>query len=182
MEKQWRRSHRTWQKASQEAECAYKGFVADNKEDTPDGRSALEAHRRIHAERPRQTGVTHKAMSKMSVWPVITRYKPGGEADDAKESKGERMELKEKDGFRIVQISKAAVVLYYGKKERAGKTSLLDFLERKRRELARGEQNTWRVGLRAAAVTAILGIGLILGEQTGFTTLGNVVGRFSTIG
>jgi len=47
---------------------------------------------------------------KIGVWPTITRYKPGGDEDDEKGDVGKY--LGEKNGLRILEISKAAVVVY----------------------------------------------------------------------
>ena len=61
---------------------------------------------------PSDPGRDYRPMCKIGVWPVITRYKPGGDEDD---EKGECSRfVREKDGFRILQLAKGAVVLYYG--------------------------------------------------------------------
>ncbi|KAG4411626.1 hypothetical protein IFR04_015225, partial [Cadophora malorum] len=49
---------------------------------------------------------THRALIKLSVWPVIRRYTPGSAAEDSEPNKP----LHEKDGFRIFLIAKAGVV------------------------------------------------------------------------
>lgn len=80
--------------------------------------AALATHEKIQ---PTYTDRGYRPMSKIGVWPVITRYKPGGDEDD---EKGEYSRyLREKDGFRILQLAKGAVVLYYGwyRKDESGR-------------------------------------------------------------
>lgn len=82
------------------------------KEDTRAGDKAPQALAAHQTAIPSDPGRDYRAMCKIGVWPVITRYKPGGDEDD---EKGECSRfVREKDGFRILRLAKGAVVLYYG--------------------------------------------------------------------
>jgi hypothetical protein len=83
-------------------------------------RAALMEH---DSEEPSGTQYDYRAMCKIGVWPVITRYKPGSDDDD---EKGECSRfVREKDGFRILQLAKGAMVLYYGW-DRKGTNGMLE--------------------------------------------------------
>lgn len=62
---------------------------------------------------------THRALIKLSVWPVIRRYTPGSLAEDT--TTQPHKPLHEKDGFRIFMIAKAGVVAYYGREDTAAR-------------------------------------------------------------
>src|SRR6266536_1679337 len=86
------------------------------------------------------TTQTHRTMTKIGVWTVITRYKPGSDKDDEDDMEGKTKALVDKDEFRIMEISKSAVVCYYGRvrEERRRIMGLQDFVE-KQMELGRRE-------------------------------------------
>lgn len=82
------------------------------KRDTRAGDRAEEEHARHLQSPPTYSDRDYRPMCKIGVWPVITRYKPGGDEDD---EKGECSRyVREKDGFRILQLAKGAVVVYVG--------------------------------------------------------------------
>ena len=82
------------------------------KRDTRKGDRAEEEHARHLQSQPTYSDRDYRAMCKIGVWPVITRYKPGGDEDD---EKGEcSRHIREKDGFRILQMAKGAAVVYLG--------------------------------------------------------------------
>ena len=58
---------------------------------------------------------THRAMVKIGVWPGIRRFKAGSAKE---EIEGQRMFLRDRDGFRIYDVSKAAIVCYFGPQTR----------------------------------------------------------------
>lgn len=76
--------------------------------DADAARRALASHQ---SNQPNFSAMNYRAMAKIGVWPVITRYTPGGEADDDLEG---GKYLRDKDGFRILLIGKGAMVAYYG--------------------------------------------------------------------
>ncbi|OWP00253.1 hypothetical protein B2J93_3779 [Marssonina coronariae] len=78
----------------------------------------------IEAARPPAPSFTHRAQSKISVWPVIRRYKPGSDAEDAEPLKP----LGEKDGFRIKLVAKGAIVAKYGRKVEENRIELDDWI------------------------------------------------------
>src|SRR6266536_3131737 len=87
------------------------------------------------------TTQTHRTMTKIGVWTVITRYKPGSDKDDEDDMEGRTKALVDKDGFRIMEISKSAVVCYYGRvrEERRRIMRLQDFDERKQKKVGQRE-------------------------------------------
>ncbi|KAH7403169.1 hypothetical protein BKA64DRAFT_776521 [Cadophora sp. MPI-SDFR-AT-0126] len=97
---------------------------------------------------------THRALIKLSVWPVIRRYTPGSAADDSQPTKP----LHEKDGFRIFLIAKAGVVAYYGREntggrgEEEGYVRLGEWIEIKERQR---EERDWRGVVERGARNAV---------------------------
>lgn len=126
---------------------------------TKEYQKASQAKLDIDKQKPRPLGLMYRAMCKMSVWPVITRYKPGSEEDDRKEKVGRKIKLQEKNGFRIFQISKAAVVSYFGEVERKARVGLEEHVKLKRAAKGSGFMGSVVMGTMAAAV---LGMGYIL--------------------
>jgi hypothetical protein len=61
---------------------------------------------------------THRAMAKIGVWPGIRRFKAGSSRE---EKEDQRKFLGDKDGFRIYDIGKAAIVCYFGPQVRTAK-------------------------------------------------------------
>ena len=58
-------------------------------------------------------GRTHRALTKIGIWPNIRRFKPGSKEDDVNEER-----LADRDGFRIFELSKSAVLCYFGVESR----------------------------------------------------------------
>jgi len=79
---------------------------------------------------------THRAMCKISLWPSIRRYKPGGALDDGLPP----VPLEQRDGFRIREITKAVVSDYFGESDRQKRFErerLEDFVKEKRRRFGK---------------------------------------------
>lgn len=107
---------------------------------------------------------THAALTKIAVWPSIKRFKPGTQEDDYA-----AVPLEHRKGFRIFDISKSAVVSYYGVDddvERSkGRTKLADFVEKKVKmhgkkelELSSGVPFIMKVTAAVAAAWIILAV------------------------
>ncbi|KAI9047837.1 hypothetical protein LZ554_008545 [Drepanopeziza brunnea f. sp. 'monogermtubi'] len=92
-----------------------------------DARTALD---KVTQEKPEVPSWTHRAQTKISVWPVIRRYKAGSDADDKDHAKP----LRERDGFRILLIAHGAVVAKYGRKDEPLRVELHDWVKVKTRE------------------------------------------------
>jgi hypothetical protein len=105
---------------------------------------------------PRALKTGYRALTKISVWPVITRYKPGSKADDEKVMKDGPLRQSEKDGIRIMQISKGAVVSYFGRHDdaRPRKVTLRKFVRNKRNGLARRPGSVKRAVFGGFAIAA----------------------------
>ena len=125
---------------------------------------------------------THRALIKLSVWPVIRRYTPGSAAEDSEPNKP----LHEKDGFRIFLIAKAGVVAYYGREEGGGSgyrrgdedgyVRLEEWIainERQREEkdwkglVGRGARNAVRASSVVAAIVATGLVGRVVDRAIG---------------
>ncbi|KAJ5037559.1 uncharacterized protein L3040_007731 [Drepanopeziza brunnea f. sp. 'multigermtubi'] len=92
-----------------------------------DARTALD---KVTQEKPDVPSWTHRAQTKISVWPVIRRYRAGSDADDKDHAKP----LRERDGFRILLIANGAVVAKYGRKNEPLRVELHDWVKVKTRE------------------------------------------------
>ena len=125
---------------------------------------------------------THRALIKLSVWPVIRRYTPGSLAEDSETNKP----LHEKDGFRIFLIAKAGVVAYYGREEGGGSgyrrgdedgyVRLEEWIAMKERQaeerdwkglVGRGARNAIRASSVVAAVVATGLVGRVVDRAVG---------------
>lgn len=131
--------------------------------------AARSALNKVTQDRPNVPSYTHQAKTKISVWPVIKRYKPGSDVEDQEPTKP----LREKDGYRIVLIAKGAVVTKYGKQgEEPLHVWLEDWVEVKKHEASRTEARRTR-GARAvgalkqtARTAAVLGGASLAGLTT----------------
>ena len=128
-----------WLKRKGEAEQKFKTLEEAGEAHTHKGKKVAGKLRKIKERQPKPPQQTHRAITKIGVWPVITRYKPGSDKDDEDDKEGRTKALVDKDGFRIMEISKSAVVCYYGsvREERRRIMRLQDFVERKQREFGR---------------------------------------------
>jgi hypothetical protein len=117
------------------------------KEESRAGKRAAQNLIDIMAQQPRPPGQTHRPMTKISVWPNIIRYKPGSDEDDNKA-------LLDKDGFRIYQISKSAIVCYYGERDAEKKQRLTEFIVEKQKRFDGQEKGLWGAATLVAVVTA----------------------------
>lgn len=70
----------------------------------------IKAHR---SERQMSPGRSHRGLVKISIWPNIRRYEPGSMDDKIINEK-----LQHRDGMRIIEISKSAVLCYFGVESR----------------------------------------------------------------
>ncbi|PBP24219.1 hypothetical protein BUE80_DR004814 [Diplocarpon rosae] len=103
----------------------------------------------IEAARPPVPSFTHRAQSKISVWPIIRRYKPGSDAEDAELGKP----LSEKDGFRIQLVAKGAVVAKYARRREGNRIGLDEWIA-----VVTAAGRPWirtRVGMGAALAVAV---------------------------
>ncbi|TVY29964.1 hypothetical protein LHYA1_G001328 [Lachnellula hyalina] len=102
------------------------------------GTKAKQRQAAMQTQAPRQPTYEYRAMAKMGVWPSIKRFKPGSAADEERENENprEKIPLYMKNGSREYEISKGAVVCYYGKMGRRqdGRVGLEEFVELKQRE------------------------------------------------
>lgn len=105
---------------------------------TRKGTKAKQRRAAIQTQAPRQPSYEYRAMAKIGVWPSIKRFKPGSAEDEKRENDnpGEKIPLYMKNGSREYEISKGAVLCYYGKVERKddGRVGLEEFVEQKQRE------------------------------------------------
>jgi len=90
----------------------------------------------ITAQAPPPPSTDYRAMAKIGIYPMITRYKPGSKQNDECEAvyPCKPIPLHKKDGFRDRIISLAGVVCYYGRKDTEGHLHLEDFVEEKKKE------------------------------------------------
>jgi hypothetical protein len=77
----------------------------------------------IETHPPTHPDQNYQALTKIAVWPVITRYKPGSAEDDRAVMDDGPLRQSEKDGMRIMQISKSALVNYYGRTDQSDRKS-----------------------------------------------------------
>lgn len=118
------------------ANVEYKRLEDENKLDTREGRKISAVCDALYARQPPPLIRSHAALTKISVWPKITRFRAGSDEDD----KASNKDLTDKDGMRISLISKAATVCYYGRNGREGRKELQRhklkrFVKQKRRKL-----------------------------------------------
>lgn len=125
-------------------------------------RACRSAQRKLDAHlltRPQSLHSTHRALTKICIWPSITRYKPGTQADD-----DAARPLEDRDGFRAFEISKSGVTCYYGFADRLGRAKvgvrLVDFVAKKKIMYGKREPRLHKRTFLAAvaAVTATAGI------------------------
>ncbi|KAE9368827.1 hypothetical protein N431DRAFT_347167 [Stipitochalara longipes BDJ] len=101
-----------WDTRRKALEATLDALEKAGKRETRAGDKAAVDHAKHLQGPPIYSDRDYRPMCKIGVWPVITRYKPGGDEDD---EKGECSRyVKEKDGFRILQMAKGAVVVYLG--------------------------------------------------------------------
>lgn len=110
---------------------------------------------------PHPPGQTHRALTKIGVWPSIRRFKPGTQEDDEDE-----VPLENRNGFRIFEVSKSAVVCYFGVENRAegagAGVRLATFVENKMKKHGTKEQGIGKGIILAAAAAAIAGLPYLL--------------------
>ncbi|KAK0115578.1 hypothetical protein ONS96_014030 [Cadophora gregata f. sp. sojae] len=120
---------------------------------------------------------THRALIKLSVWPVIRRYTPGSLEEDSQPNKP----LHEKDGFRIFLVAKAGVVAYFGREDRRGEgdgyVGLGEWIGIKRRQregrlgwggvVIKGARNAVRASTVVVAVLATGWVGSVVDRVVG---------------
>jgi hypothetical protein len=151
-----------YQKKRAELEREIAKLKAAGNSDTSRGfRKALAKLNAHIAAQPDPPGQTHEALTKIGVWPNISRFKPGApEDDDAKTPLESRL------GFRILEVSKSAVVCYYGAESRAkraeGRVRLEDFVERKMKRYGKEDAGFGKGVVFATAAAAAAGIPYLL--------------------
>lgn len=118
----------------------------------------LDAH---IAAQPDPPGQMHEALTKIGVWPNISRFKPGTQEDDETATP-----LASRRGCRIFEVSKSAVVCYYGPESRAkraeGRVRLEDFVEQKVKRYGKKERGLGKGVVFATAAAAAVGIPYLL--------------------
>lgn len=117
----------------------------------------------MRKSQPIPTSRTHRALTKICLWPVIRRYKPGGTLDDKLLKR-----LEEKDGMRIVPITKAIVVDYFGEEKRARtrEDGLTAFVKAKKKRF--GRQIVTLGGVPSLTLGALAGMALLMARHPTF--------------
>jgi hypothetical protein len=77
-----------WLKRKGEAEQEFKTLEEPGQAHTRKGKKATDKLLKIRERQPKAPQQTHRAMTKIGVWPVITRYKPGSDKDDEDDEEG----------------------------------------------------------------------------------------------
>ena len=146
-----------------ELEKAVAKLKAASKNDTSrvykKAKGKLNAH--IETE-PYPPDSTYELMTKIGVWPNISRYKPGTLEDDETGTP-----LEERRGFRIFDISKGAAVCYLGTEDRLKRAeqrvALEDFVKKKIKKYGKKDRGVGKgVVLAAVAAAAAAGIPYLL--------------------
>jgi hypothetical protein len=114
---------------------------------------------------------THRALVKIGIWPNIRRFKPGGLEDEKKAEK-----LENRDGFRIHDITKSAVVCYFGidnhVKRAETRIPLAQFVKEKERKFGTKKE----VGISPLTYAGIA-LGVVpLAAAVGYSTCPSVLG------
>jgi hypothetical protein len=81
----------------------------EGKEETKEGKKKEEEIQAHQRSQPPPPGRTYRALTKIGIWPNIRRFVPGSLDDETNKQKLER-----RDGMRIHELTKSAVVCYYG--------------------------------------------------------------------
>lgn len=107
---------------------------------------------------------THGALTKIGIWPNITRFKPGTQEDDDAATP-----LEKRRGLRIFEISRSAVMCYFGvestKKRAEERVRLGDLVEKKLKD-GKKERGFGKGVALATAAAAAVGIRYLLYEWT----------------
>ncbi|TVY88802.1 hypothetical protein LAWI1_G004798, partial [Lachnellula willkommii] len=113
-------ARRQWVAEKQEIDDMVADLERRGQITTRKGTKAKQRQAAIQTQAPRQPTYEYRAMAKIGVWPSIKRFKPGSAEDEKRENEkpGEKIPLYMKNGSREYEISKGAVVCYYGKVER----------------------------------------------------------------
>ncbi|KAF8852203.1 hypothetical protein BDZ45DRAFT_116349 [Acephala macrosclerotiorum] len=160
-------------KLSKAKELLVKRLKKQGKEHTAAGAAAAAKVAEIKTLAPTNPGNTHRAMVGIASWPVVTRFKPGGEEDDNEKPAGVAY-LPDKDGFRIFQISKGGGVFYFGRERRGGdmgeRTRLRHWVREKERAMKNAAAKStgavnFKVAARWVAVAGGLAVGFVLQER-----------------
>lgn len=126
-----------WVHAKKEIDFMVTELNFRGQSDTRKGVKAKQQQIAIQTQAPRQTAYEYRAMAKIGIWPSIKRFKPGSAEDEQREKNNpcDPIPLFQKNGSREYEISKAAVLCYYGKLERKddGRVGLEEFVERKKK-------------------------------------------------
>jgi hypothetical protein len=145
-----RRNLHRWTIERDDAALSVEAFPTDSDKNSREGKRAIEKHNAILDNPPTPPGRVYRAICKIGVWPIINRYKPGSDEDD----KVLEQPLHEKNGQRIVQICKSAIVCYYGREDqRGGYERVRHFNRRKRKE--------FKVKDKSAALKVVKMVGVL---------------------
>jgi len=109
---------------------------------------------------------THRAMVKIAVWPNVRRYSPGSGEEGGEE-----------DGFRILSLTYAGALYYYGEQGRAPaqKEKLLEFVKEKQKRYGSGSATSTALQYVAAGVAAAGGALIYSNLDAIVNFVGNVV-------
>lgn len=120
---------------------------------------------RLDNAAPTPPGQNYRSLTKIAVWPTITRYKPGSAMDDTTLMPDGPLRQSEKDGMRIMQISRGAVVNYYGRidSEKPKKLSLRKWVKGKREKFGSKKPGVLGIFATTTAVSAMFYGALVLG-------------------
>jgi hypothetical protein len=147
-----------FRKKREEIEREIAKLRAAGKSDTSRAVKKVLAKLKAHFEmQPNPPGVTHEVLTKIAVWPNISRYKPGASGDDEA-----GIPLAERRGIRIFEVSKSAVVCYAGIENRIKRTQarvkLTAFVEEKMKKYAKKQGRLGTGVVLATAAAAAAGI------------------------
>lgn len=120
---------------------------------------------RLDNATPTPPGQNYRSLTKIAVWPTIMRYKPGSAADDTTSMPDGPLRQSEKDGMRIMQISRGAVVNYYGRtdSEKPKKVMLRKWVKGKREKYGPRKPGVLGIFAATTAVSAVFYGALVLG-------------------
>ncbi|KAF4635007.1 hypothetical protein G7Y89_g3089 [Cudoniella acicularis] len=155
------------------AENVVKDLEAQGKGNTRRGRATRQRLVEIQTVAPKALIYEYRAMAKISVWPSIKRFKPGSAEDEKKEREdpGNKIPLYKKNGSREFEVSKGAIVVYYGKTNRRNderRLSLAEFVRQKQKEWPVDAEGDLGLTMKTAIPVAVLAASVgywVLGEQ-----------------
>lgn len=133
-------------KKAKEAEL--KDLEEQGKKDSKAWKKVQDSLEKIKAEAPKDPDREYRAMAKISTWPSIKRFKPGSKADEVRERTTPWLKtpLNMKNGCREFEVSKGAIVCYYGmmdKRKDIERKALVQFVREKERVYPLDEEDVF---------------------------------------